>query len=374
MGGSENAAERYKRTHTHTHRRHDHLIGDLGRGRECSETYDHLIECITTSFVQAFCEKISSLTKWFFHCCIVGIAASAFCYRTAMLERRRKQDDTSGNGSSETPGASFALRGGSAAGAITSSEGSSPGAIEMLKAELSNRFTTVYEAFTFLDMNGDGGVTVGEMRAMLKQLGVQDLESAARAFDKDGKDAEIDINRFVAALSWHPTGKDHQAEIDALRPRRERIVMKAIKLGGAITAVRLSSTSGHHSQGDACRWNDSHTVASNLEQVAGGAQPSTSGHEFGGVKGKRDQVEIMLPSPPSPGKWKSKWQKSILAVTSFSSLIHDAGSKPQMEVEDINQDLDKERDKHKVASAATAAPTVADAMPQCIAGPRLGMT
>jgi hypothetical protein len=291
-----------------------------------------------------------------------------------MLERRRKQDDTSGNGSNETPGASFAYqRGGSAAGVITCSDGSSAGAIEMLKKELSNRFTTVYEAFTFLDMNGDGGVTVGEMKAMLKQLGVQDLESAARAFDKDGKDAEIDINRFVAALSWHPTAEEHQAEIDALRPRRERIVLKAIKLGGAITAVRLSSTAGPSSQGDAFRWNDSHAAASNLEQVsvAVGAQPSTSGHESGGVEGKRDLVGPML---PSPGKWKSKWQKSILAVTSFSSLVHDAGSKPHLEVQDINQDLDEESDKDKVAFAATAAPTVADAVPQCIAGPRLGMT
>lgn len=185
--------------------------------------------------------------------------------------------------------------------------------IEMLKSELSKRFSSVYEAFTFLDMNGDGGVTVGELRAMLRQLGVSDLDNVSRALEC-GEDAEIDLNRFVAALAWHPTANDHQAEVDHLRPRRERIVTKAFKLGGAITAVKRQSTDVL--QGE-------HRRSSRALHVSNSPLAGTNGHDA--RMGAKVSGATGVGSG-SKSQWQHKWQKSILAVTSFSSLLHESKS------------------------------------------------
>jgi len=122
-------------------------------------------------------------------------------------------------------------------------------AIEALRLELAKRFTSVYEAFVFLDMDGDASVTLGELRAMLRQLWVEipNLDGAIRGLSLQGSlgssggvdaQAEIDVGQFCGALSWHDLEEDHEAAIDLIRPRRERVVAKAMRLCNAVGAVK----------------------------------------------------------------------------------------------------------------------------------------
>ncbi|KAG0171888.1 calmodulin-like 3 [Apophysomyces sp. BC1034] len=57
---------------------------------------------------------------------------------------------------------------------------------------------TLKEAFSLYDRNGDGVITVAELSAILKSLGIKDNQYA-----KANGDKKIDFNEFAAIMSKH---------------------------------------------------------------------------------------------------------------------------------------------------------------------------
>ncbi|KAJ1482191.1 hypothetical protein T484DRAFT_2677395 [Baffinella frigidus] len=107
-------------------------------------------------------------------------------------------------------------------------------AVTAVKEGLQDRFSTVYDAFAYFDINGDWHVTPNEFATMLKklQMGISDRDLTMLMHRLDAiTDGTIDPKEFVSVLRWHPKPKSlsemHQSMNQA--SQRRPMTLKAVQ-------------------------------------------------------------------------------------------------------------------------------------------------
>ena len=131
-------------------------------------------------------------------------------------------------------------------------------AARALKAELSKRFGNVYEAYSFLDIDGDWNLSVNELLVGLRRLRIdtspytKELSESGvgliRTLDKHNNGI-IDVKTFLSLLAWHPRHPNWAAALEQSRQDRlqvkERVekMLKEVALMEAPAPIKLLTAS-----------------------------------------------------------------------------------------------------------------------------------
>lgn len=112
-------------------------------------------------------------------------------------------------------------------------------AARALKAELSKRFGNVYEAYSFLDIDGDWNLSVNELLVGLRRLRI-DTSPYAKELSESGvglirtldkhNNSIIDVKTFLSLLAWHPRHPNWAAALEQSRENRLQVKERVEKM------------------------------------------------------------------------------------------------------------------------------------------------
>ena len=112
-------------------------------------------------------------------------------------------------------------------------------AARVLRAELSKRFGNVYEAYSFLDIDGDWNLSINEFIIGLRRLRI-DTSPYTKELSESGvglmrtldklNNSIVDVKTFITMLAWHPRHPNWAAALEQSRENRLQVRERVDKM------------------------------------------------------------------------------------------------------------------------------------------------